>query len=65
MGATRKDMLEMLNVEPTLTFHHSKDRETAIRESKNKEMTTGDRWVPLWVRYTRGAKRIHRGRVSL
>ena len=63
MGATRKDILREI-VLLTL-FHPSKDRVTVIRGGKIKGATTGDSRALSWVRDTRGAQRIHRGRVSL
>ena len=61
MGATWKDILG--GIVWLTPIHHSKDRVTVIREGRNKEVAT--RQVPLWDRDTRGAQRIHRGRVSL
>ena len=63
MGATRKDILREI-VLLTL-FHPSKNRAMVIRGGKIKGTTTRDSRVPSWVRDTRGAQRIHRGRVSL
>ena len=61
MGVTRKDILG--GIVWLTPIHHSKDRVTAIREGKNKEVAPSQ--VLLWDRDTRGAQRIHKGRVSL